>query len=445
LISEKLKENLFPIIPKIMEEFRPELDMNDGDELNWPLSPGAHIYDERGIRSTIRKMKKAFFGRYPGNNFFAVKACPNLTILKIIVSEGFGLDCASPTELFLAKKTGISPDRVMYTSNNTRPEFYEYALKFGCIMNLDDITFIEKLPYMPKLICFRYNPGDRRTEGTNSIIGNPVNQKYGLTYDQIVEAYRIAKNKGAERFGIHTMYASNCLDANILAGNAEMQLDMIGRIQEEVGIRFEFMNIGGGLGVNYKPEDKPLDIHLMGSLIDGYMDSFREKNGYAPLLYIESGRYITGPNGVLVTQVVNRMEKYKTFIGVDICDACDILRAGIYPAYHEISVITDCGGVGKEVGGADTPSFHGKQSIVGPLCENMHMVSDRRLPEIFEGDFIVIHDTGAHGAAMRMNYNGWTASQALLLRVNGDVIRIARAQTIGDLLAQEYLDVRVRD
>lgn len=431
-MSKRFKRRVFPLVRRIWGDFSPKLFGRDICDLSAALSPAFHIYDELGIRETIALMKRLFFKEHPGTNFFAVKACPNIQILKIILDMGFGLDCASPTELIRAKMAGATAEKIMFTSNNTNPAFYPFVLEMGCILNLDDITFLENVSQIPKQICFRYNPGDRRTEGSNPIIGNPINQKYGLRHDQIVEAFRRARNMGAERFGLHTMYASNCRDPNILAGNARMQLQVVEEVQAELGIEFDFINIGGGLGINYKPEDPPLDIHLMAGLINEELDNFRTRVGYLPLLYIESGRYVTGPHGILVTKAMNVMQKYKKFIGIDACDAADILRAALYPAYHEISVLAPDGlekcapGDGGEI-----------VSIVGPLCENMHMVSDRNLPKIMEGDFIVVHDTGAHGIAMKMNYNGWGCSQELLLKPDGSVVRISRAETIGDLLMRE--------
>lgn len=429
-ISSAFKRRLFPLIPRIMREFKPIMVGYDKSlKTEWALSPGFHIYDEIGIRQTIALMKELFFTAHPGTNFFAVKACPNIHILKIMLDMGFGLDCASPTELYRAKLAGAQR-QIMYTSNNTNPEFYKYALEVDCILNLDDISFLDKVPRVPERICFRYNPGNSRTEGSNSIIGDPPNQKYGLRHDQIVEAYRRARDKGATIFGLHTMYASNCRDAKILAGNVKMQLSVVEEVMTALGIQFEFINIGGGLGINYKNNDELLDIRLMAEFINKQLDDFKAKHNYLPLLYLESGRYVTGPHGVLVSKAINVMDKYKKFIGIDICDAADILRAPIYPAYHEVSILTPQG-----VEKIDGPKEI--VSIVGPLCENMHMVSDRELPVINEGDYVVVHDTGAHGIAMSMKYNGWGASQELLLRKDNSIVRISRAETIGDLLLRE--------
>ena len=226
------------------------------------------------------------------------------------------------------------------------------------------------------------------------------------------------------------MYASNCCDANVLAGNAKMQLEMAEKTQDKLGIQFEFINIGGGLGVNYNAKDQPLDIVEMSKRINEVLDDFKNRCGYLPKLYLESGRFVTGPNGVLVSQVINVMEKYKKFIGVNICDAADILRAGIYPAHHEVSILCS-DGTEKILGPKETVT------IVGPLCENIHMVSDRNLPIICKDNFVIVHDTGAHGIAMNTRYNGWGESQQLLLKPYNSVVRISDAAPIADLLATE--------
>lgn len=434
-MSKSFKERLFLRIPKIMRDFKPVLagEFQSGlftNETARALSSGFHIYDERGIRQTIARMKEFFFTQHPGTNFFAVKACPNIAILRIMLEEGFGLDCASPTELYRAKLAGAKPHQIMYTSNNTQRPFFQYAEKIGCILNLDDLSFLAKLSHVPERICFRYNPGEKRVAGSNSIIGHPPNQKYGLRHDQVVKAFRQARDKGARIFGLHTMFVSNCRDPEILAGNAKMLLEVAELIRSELGIQLEFINIGGGLGINYKPEDQPLDVEMMARIVSEIMEDFQKCCGYLPLLYMESGRFVTGPHGVLVAPVINIMRKYKKFIGLGICDAADILRALIYPAYHEVSILTPDGQ--EKIGGPQEVV-----SIVGSLCENMHLAPDRLLPVINVGDFVVVHDTGAHGIAMSSKYNGWGCSQELLFRLDNSVVRISRAETIGDLVERE--------
>jgi diaminopimelate decarboxylase len=433
-MSKDFKERAFPLLPKILKDFRPKLYGKNSAGLDAALSPGFHLYDEKGIRERIALMKKLFFTEHPGMEFFAVKANSNNAILKIMLDEGFGVDCSSPTEIIRAQALGFPKELIMCTGNNTNPEFYEAFMDAGCILNLDDIGYIDKLPYMPERICFRYNPGPRKTKGSTEFIGDPVNQKYGVRFDQIAEAYQRAKAKGAKIFGLHTMFASNCLDAEALGEIAGMQLEIAEELQKKLGIKFEFVNIGGGIGIEYRPDEKPLDVELVARMTNKAFSAFKAKHGYAPKLYMEAGRFVTGPFGILAGRAINRMNKYKNFVGVDFCDAADILRAGIYPAYHEVSVLTP---EGKE----KTEGEKETVSIVGPLCENIHMISDRLLPKVEEGDIIVIHDTGAHGIGMGMNYNGWAKSQELMLHSDNSVSRVSRAETIGDLLVKE-LDMK---
>jgi len=430
-ISSDFKNRAFPLLPKILKDFRPKLYGKDSTGLDAALSPGFHLYDEKGIRERLRLMKKLFFTEHPGMEFFAVKANPNNALLKIVKDEGFGLDCSSPTEIVRATMLGFPPEKIMCTGNNTNPEFYEAIMDTGCILNLDDISYIDKLPYMPERICFRYNPGPRKSEGSNEVVGNPVDQKYGVRHDQIVEAYRKTKEKGVKIFGLHTMFATNCLDTHALGGIAKMQLEIVEEIQAALDIKFEFVNIGGGIGIEYRYGEEPLNVPLVAQMTNKAFSDFKIKHGYAPLLYAEFGRWIVGPFGMLVGRVVNKMNKYKNFSGVDFCDWADIARMVIYPAFHEVSILTPDG---REKFTADGSAA---VSLVGPLCENRHMVSGRELPKISEGDIIVVHDTGAHGLAMKMNYNGWTASQELLLRPDNSVLRISRAETIGDLMKTE--------
>lgn len=411
-MSESFKKRLFPILPKILEEFG---------------SP-AHIYDETGIVETINLMKKHFFTKRKGKNFFAVKACPNMEILRIMLANGCGLDCSSPAELVRARRIGAKPEDIMFTSNNTTRKTFEVAMSAdGCIINIDDATFIGKLMHMPQEICFRYNPGELRGEGANEIIGFPPDQKYGMRYDEILGAYQIARDEGAKIFGIHTMYASNQLDYHVHVGTVKMLLDVMQNIQDKLGIKFEFLNMGGGLGIPYRPEDIALDIKAMGIEVNALLDGFEKRNGYCPKFFTESGRFVTGPHGILVGKCVNRMEKYKKFIGVDFCDLADIPRAVIYKTtYHGIIVL------GKE-NSKETEIV----DVVGPLCENFKLAKDRKLSRISEGDTMIFEDTGAHGIAMSSNYNGWTKSQELLFRPDDSVIRIARPQSIADLLITE--------
>ncbi len=411
-MSKDFKERLFPVLPAILEDFE---------------SP-AHIYDEAGIKQTILEMKRLLFTKRTGKNFFAVKACPNMEILRIMIEMGFGLDCSSPTELIRARRVGARPEDIMFTSNNTHPDSFKEAMADGgCILNLDDITFIKKLDAVPKRICFRYNPGDLRTEGSNKKIGNPPEQKYGVRHDQIIESYKIARDLGAEIFGIHTMYCSNQRDYKNLAGTNEMQLEIVEMVQDKLGIQFEFLNMGGGLGTPYRLDEPELDIVALADDIDEALDRFEDRNGYCPEFYTESGRYVTGPHGVIACTCVNRMSKYKEFVGIDFSEAADLLRAVIYDdSYHHITVL------GKEE--CDECEV---VDVVGPLCENFKLAENRRLPKIVEGDVLIVENTGAHAIAMGSNYNDWPKSQQLLFKENGIVKRIARAQTSEDLMITE--------
>lgn len=380
-----------------------------------------HIYDEKGIRETGEALNKAFSGIEGFREFFAVKALPNPRIMQIMKSLGFGFDCSSAAELTLSRQAGVTGEGIMFTSNNTsQTDFQAAAADGGCVLNLDDISLVGKVPRMPELICFRYNPGERRTG--NSIIGTPVEAKYGVAHDQLLDAYRLAKARGASRFGLHTMLASNDLNYNYMVETARMLLDLVTWISSELDIRFEFINIGGGLGIPYKPEDAPLDIQSMATEITALFDAFKAQHAYAPKLFVESGRYMTGPHGVLVTRAINRKDIYRTYIGVDACMSA-LMRPGMYGAYHHISVL------GKQ-GHDETVD------VTGSLCENNDKFAIQRvLPRIADGDILYIHDTGAHGHAMGFNYNGKARPKELLFRTDGRVELIRREETLDDLFA----------
>ena len=382
-----------------------------------------HIYDEAGIRATGRQVQAAF-ADIPGfREFYAVKALPNPAILAIMRDLGFGFDCSSETELLLARSLGARGEEIMFTSNNTSPaDFAAAAAEGGCLLNLDDITLVDKVPAMPELICFRYNPGTRRTG--NDIIGKPEEAKYGVSHEQIVEAYRRAMARGAKRFGLHTMLASNELHYSYMVQTASMLLDLVETIGNELGIRFEFINIGGGLGIPYLPDIDPLNIGAMGEEITALFVDFKDRHGFCPALFMESGRYMTGPHGALVTRAINRKEIYRTYVGVDACMSA-LMRPGMYGAYHHIEVPARL--AEKAVETVD---------VVGALCENNDKFAVQRpLPRILDGDLVVIHDTGAHGHAMGFNYNGRMRPQELLLRADGTVALIRREERPEDYFA----------
>ena len=406
-MSPSFRERLFPVLKDIVSHYKTPF----------------HIYDEAGIRETGHRLRDAFSEVPEFQEYFAVKALPNPRILEIMGDMGFGFDCSSAAELVMSRKAGGRGDQIMFTSNNTsREEFLVAAENGGCILNLDDITLVPKVHRMPDLICFRYNPGDRRTG--NAIIGNPVEAKYGVSHDQLVDAYRIAKSLGAKRFGLHTMLASNERDHTYMVQTAEMLLGEVERVSEALGIPFEFINIGGGLGIPYHPDDTPLDLAAMGREIAAAFKAFESRNGYVPKLFLESGRFMTGPHGVLVTTVINRKNIYRTYIGVDACMSA-LMRPALYGAYHHISVL------GKQ-GQEKTLTA----DVVGSLCENNDKFAiQRQLPEIYLKDILVIHDTGAHGHAMGFNYNGKLRPKELLLQSNGSVELIRREETMADYFA----------
>jgi diaminopimelate decarboxylase len=378
-----------------------------------------HIYDEAGIRETGEQLKTAF-ADFPGfREYFAVKALPNPAILTIMADMGFGFDCSSQAELVLGRQAARSGEDLMFTSNNTtRQEFAAAMAEGGSIINLDDISFIDKLPTMPELICFRYNPGERRTG--NTIIGAPAEAKYGVSHDQLVDAYRAAKDRGARRFGLHTMLASNERDFTYMVQTAEMLLQEAERIADALNIEFDFINIGGGLGIPYRPGDTALDLAAMARGIRAAFNNFSRRNGYMPRLFMESGRYMTGPHGALVTTAINRKNIYRTYIGVDACMSA-LMRPGIYNAYHHITIP----GIAMD----STQVV----DVVGSLCENNDkFATQRALPPIVEGDHLVIHDTGAHGHAMGFNYNGKLRPKELLITSDGTVELIRREERLED-------------
>ena len=386
-----------------------------------------HIYDEAAIRNNARKFTAAFAWAPNFKEYFAVKATPNPTILKILREEGFGADCSSLPELVLAEMAGISGEDIMFTSNDTPASEFQKAREMGAIINLDDIShieFLEKHAGLPDVISFRYNPGPLLGSG-NAIIGFPSDAKYGLTKEQIFQAYRIMKEKGVKRFGIHTMVISNELNPDCFIGTADMMFDLIVELHRELGIDMEFVNFGGGIGIPYQPEQQPVDLSYVGA---GIKKSYEEKivgNQLQPLkIAMECGRMITGPYGYLVTTVLHKKEIHKNYVGLDAC-MTNLMRPALYGSYHHITV------VGKE----SLPLDH-VYDVTGGLCENNDKFAiDRQLPAIDIGDTIVIHDAGAHGFSMGFNYNGKLRSAELLLKPTGKVEMIRRAETMADYFA----------
>jgi len=379
-----------------------------------------HIYDEAGIRQTGARLKQAFAGIEGFREYFAVKALPNPRIFALMKEMDFGFDCSSIPELIMSRQVGGRGEDIMFTSNNTSPEEFEAAAADGgCILNLDDISLISKVPKFPELVCFRYNPGPRRTG--NIIIGNPVEAKYGISHEQLISAYKMSLERGAKRFGLHTMVASNERDYTYMVETARMLLQISELVENELGIRFEFLNIGGGFGIPYRPEDNALDLDTMAQKITALFDEFKANHGYAPRMYMESGRWMTGPHGALITRAINHKSIYRQYIGVDACMS-SLMRPALYDAYHHIDVIGKEDAVKSET-----------YDIVGSLCENNDKFAvQRNLPPIQEGDLLAIHDTGAHGYAMGFQYNGRLRPKELLLRMDGSVELIRRAETFED-------------
>jgi diaminopimelate decarboxylase len=371
----------------------------------------------------VRDLYAAFADVQGFREYFAVKALPNPRILSMLHELGCGFDCSSIPELMLSRQVGARGEAIMFTSNNTSIAEFTAALNDGgCIVNLDDISLIPKLPLVPDLLCFRYNPGARRSG--NTIIGKPEEAKFGMTDEQCFASYRRARDMGVKRFGLHTMLVSNERDYRYMVETTAMLLEMVTRVSEQLGITFEFINIGGGLGIPYHPEDTPLDTYQLGAEVRALLAQFKHKQGYAPKLYMESGRCVTGAHGVLVTRVINHKNTYRSYIGVD-ANMSALMRPGMYGAYHHITVF------GKE----DEPSTQ-VYDVVGALCENNDKFAVQRpLPPIEDSDLLLIHDTGAHGHAMGFNYNGRLRPQELLLRMDGSIELIRRAETPDDYLA----------
>ena len=403
-MSQSFQDRLFPIIEDIAKHY------------GTPF----HIYDEAGILATGEALKQAFSDVEGFREYYAVKALPNPRILKLMKELGFGFDCSSIPELIMSREVGGSGEDIMFTSNNTTlEEFQAAASEGGCILNLDDVSLVAKVPEFPELVCFRYNPGPRRTG--NIIIGNPVEAKYGITHEQLISAYKLVLERGAKRFGLHTMVASNERDYTYIVETTRMLLQIAQMVEEELGIRFEFLNIGGGLGIPYRPEDNPLDLESMASEITGLVNTFKTTHGYAPRIYMESGRWVTGPHGVLITRAINHKSTYRQYIGVDACMS-SLMRPAMYDAYHHIDVIGKTDQEKSEI-----------YDIAGSLCENNDKFAiQRSLPPIQEGDLLAIHDSGAHGHAMGFQYNGRLRPKELLLRTEGSVELIRRAETNED-------------
>ena len=387
-----------------------------------------HIYDEKGIRANAQAMKEAFAWNKGFKEYFAVKANPNPYLIQILNEYGCGCDCSSMSELMLSKALGVTGSNIMFSSNATPAEEFEYAAKLGATINLDDFThidFLEKtIGYIPETISCRYNPGGV-FEVCNGIMDNPGDAKYGFTPEQMVEGFKILKEKGAKHFGIHAFLASNVVQNEYYPMLAKVLFELAVKLKEETGVHIAFINLSGGIGIPYRPDQEPCDIRAVGEGVRKVYEEVLVPAGMDDVaIFTELGRFMMGPYGGLVTKAVHEKHIHKEYIGCDAC-AVNLMRPAMYGAYHHITVL------GKE----DAPCDH-KYDITGSLCENNDKFAiDRMLPEIEKGDYLFIHDTGAHGYAMGYNYNGKLKSAEILLREDGSAKLIRRAETVKDYYA----------
>ncbi|MFK7817274.1 MAG: diaminopimelate decarboxylase [Planctomycetaceae bacterium] len=385
-----------------------------------------YLYDEAGIRANARQLNEAFGWCKNFKEYYAVKAAPNPHLVGMLHEEGCGGDCSSLAELILCERLGIRGEEIMFTSNNTQVHEYQKAVELGAIINLDDISHIDYLEQnvgLPEVLSFRYNPGPLR-EG-NAIIGNPEEAKYGFTREQLFEGYKTLAERGVKKFGLHTMVASNELNADFFIETARMVFEIAVELKERLGISLSFVNLGGGVGIPYRPGEQPVDLVYVSQGVRKAYEEMIEPAGLDPLqIMMENGRMMTGPYGFLVTRVIHHKHIYKDYVGVDACMA-NLMRPGMYGAYHHITA------VGKE----DAP--HDRTvDVVGSLCENNDKFAiDREMPELEAGDVLVIHDAGAHGHSMGFQYNGKLRSAELLLKSDGSVQQIRRAETLDDYFA----------
>lgn len=383
-----------------------------------------HIYDEKGIRENAAKVKQAFAWNKGFKEFFAVKATPNPFLINILREYGCGVDCSSMTELMLSYAIGCKGEDIMFSSNDTPAEEFKYAREIGATINLDDFThidFLEKVAGIPETISCRFNPGGYFSIA-NSIMDNPGDAKYGFTKEQIIEGFKILKAKGAKRFGIHAFLASNTVTNDYYPELARILFELAVEIRDKTGCDIKFINLSGGVGIPYKPDAEPNDIIAIGEGVHKVYDEVLTANGMGDVaIYTEMGRFMLGPYGGLVTKATHEKHTYKEYIGVDAC-ACNLMRPAMYGAYHHITVL------GKE----NEPCDH-KYDVTGSLCENNDKFAiDRMLPKIDMGDYLFIHDAGAHGYSMGYNYNGKLRSAEILLKEDGSFELIRRAETPQD-------------
>ena len=409
-------------------EKKPFVTLKQLKEIEKTYPTPFYLYDEKGIRENAARLKQAFAWNKGYKEYFAVKATPNPFLLNLLKEMGCGTDCSSMTELMMSKACGFKGHDIMFSSNDTPPEEFAYAEKLGAIINLDDITHIEcleqTLGYIPETISCRFNPGGV-FKVSNDIMDNPGDSKYGMTTEQMFQAFKILKDKGAKHFGIHAFLASNTVTLEYYPMLAKILFELAVRLQEETGAHVEFINLSGGIGIPYRPDQEPNDILAIG---DGVRKVYEEVLVPAGMddvaICTELGRFMMGPYGALITKAIHEKHTHKEYVGVDAC-AVNLMRPAMYGAYHHVTVM------GKE----DGPCDH-MYDVVGSLCENNDKFAiDRMLPEICKGDLLFIHDTGAHGFAMGYNYNGKLKSAELLLKQDGSVEMIRRAETPEDYCA----------
>lgn len=398
------------------------------EEITASIPTPFHLYDETGIRENAKAVKEAFSWNPGFREYFAVKANPNPTLIKILGEYGCGCDCSSLTELMLSEAMGFTGDKIMFSSNVTPAEEYIYAEKIGGIINLDDFTHIdfleETLGYIPETISCRYNPGGL-FKISNDIMDNPGDSKYGMTTEQLFDAFKLLKEKGAKEFGIHAFLASNTVTNEYYPLLAKVLFELAVKLQRETGCHIKFINLSGGVGIPYTPDSEPNDIRAIGEGVHKVYDEVMVPAGMGDVaIYTEMGRFMMGPYGCLVTKAIHEKHIYKEYIGCDAC-AVNLMRPAMYGAYHHITV------AGKE----EAPCDH-KYDVTGSLCENNDKFAiDRMLPKIDKGDLLIIHDTGAHGFSMGYNYNGKLKSAEVLLKEDGGFQLIRRAETAKDYFA----------
>ena len=407
-------------------EKKPFVTLEQLKEIDKTYKTPYHLYDEKGIREDALRLKDAFSWNKGFREYFAVKATPNPYIIKILQECGCGVDCSSLTELMMSEKLGFRGNDIMFSSNDTPAEEFALARKLDAQINLDDIThidFLNNICGIPETICSRFNPGGVFKIST-SIMDNPGDAKYGFTKPQIIEGYKRLKEMGAKRFGIHSFLASNTVTNEYYPTLAKILFETVVEIKEKTGVQISFVNLSGGVGIPYTPDQEPNDIYKISEGVKKAYDEILVPAGIDVAIYTELGRYMLGPYGCLVTKAIHEKHTHKEYIGVDAC-AVNLMRPAMYGAYHHITVM------GKE----NEPCDH-KYDITGSLCENNDKFAiDRMLPKIDMGDFLVIHDTGAHGFAMGYNYNGKLKSAELLLKEDGSVQMIRRAETPKDYFA----------